>query len=95
MKTIIKSGSHRKSFTQTTAKLIERSEKTQREICEDIGYPHPNIITMFKNGETKVPLNKVPALAQALEIKPDKLMRLALQEYYPDAYQAILSAIEK
>lgn len=31
--------------------------KNQREIAAEIGYDKPNMISMFKRGETKVPLD--------------------------------------
>lgn len=62
---------------------IDNSPKTQREIAKAIGYINPNIITMFKQGLTKVPLDKVPLLAEALGRSPIELMRIALREYSP------------
>ncbi len=37
-------------------------------------------LTFLKNGRNKVPLYRVPALAQALEVDPAFLMRLALEQ---------------
>ena len=39
--------------------------KTQREIAAEVGYEMPNIISMFKRGESKVPLQKIPLLSQS------------------------------
>lgn len=69
---------------------IEVSPKTQREIAEEIGFESANLITMLKQGRTKVPLDRVPKLAEALGVSPAYLMRLALAEYYP----ATLTVIE-
>lgn len=44
---------------------------------------------MFKQGATPVPINRVPALATALEVDPSWLMRLALQEYQPEILETI------
>ena len=60
-----------------------KGAKTQREIAAEAGYEKPNIISMFKYGEAKVPLDKIPALAKALEIDPAHLFRLALEQYWP------------
>lgn len=62
---------------------IDRSEKTQREIAKAIGYNNPNIITMFKQGLTRVPIDKVPMLAEALDRSPIEFMTIALREYAP------------
>ena len=44
---------------------------------------------MFKRGETKVPLDKIPALAKALHVDPAHLFRLALEQYWPDLSETI------
>lgn len=63
--------------------------KTQREIATEVGYEKPNIISMFKRGEAKVPLDKIPALAKALHVDPTHLFRLAMQQYWPGLGEAI------
>lgn len=80
----------------TKSKLAERidallkiSEKNQRQIADEIGYERPNLITMFKQGRSKVPINKVGPLAIALGADPAHLTRMALQEYVPETYEAI------
>lgn len=72
---------------------IDLSPKTQREIAESIGYDNPNIITMFKQGHTKVPLNRVGALATTLGISPAHLMRMVLEEYMPETWEAVERAL--
>src|SRR5947209_7699722 len=63
--------------------------KTQREIAVEIGYDKPNMISMFKRGEMKVPLEKIPALAKAVEADPAHLFRLALEQYWPSLGETI------
>src|ERR1700722_20655079 len=58
--------------------------KTQREIAQEAGYEMPNIISMFKRGESKVPLEKIPLLSKALGVDPAHLFRLALEHYWPN-----------
>jgi transcriptional regulator with XRE-family HTH domain len=70
----------------------KRGVKTQREIAAEIGYDKPNLISMFKRGETKVPLEKIPALAKALGADPGHLFRLALAQYWPGA-EAVIERI--
>ena len=53
--------------------------KTQREIVGEMGYEKPNIISMFKSGQVRVPLDKIPALARAIEIDTADLFRLAVE----------------
>lgn len=68
---------------------INNSEKTQRQIAQEIGYTKPNIITMFKQGLTKLPLEKIGPLAKALEIAPDDLFFKVMSEYMPETFEAL------
>jgi hypothetical protein len=63
--------------------------KDQKQIACEIGYVKTNIISLFKRGEAKIPLDKVPALARALNVDPAHLFRLALEQYWPGAGQTI------
>jgi transcriptional regulator with XRE-family HTH domain len=68
---------------------LDLSPKTQREIALEIGYERPNIITMFKQGLTKVPITKIAPLARALGVDPAYFLRIAMNEYMPDTLEAI------
>ena len=68
---------------------ISRCGKTQLQISRECGFPKPNIITMLKQGHTKLPLTKVGPLAKSLGVDPAYLLRLALREYFPDTYSTI------
>lgn len=76
-------------FAGYIAKQIDILGKKQREIAAALGYPKPNIITMFKQGLTKVPIEKVPALAKVLGLDPAHLLTLAVREYLPDTLTTI------
>ena len=54
--------------------------KTQGEIASEVGFPNANMMTLLKQGRNKVPIDRVPSLAKALEIDPALLMRLALDQ---------------
>lgn len=82
------------SHPQTTvcdfiADRLAQSDKTQRQIANECGFDNPNIITMLKTGATKVPLNRIGAIAKALDFDPAHLLRLALTEYQPDTWESI------
>jgi len=66
-----------------------KGEKSQREIAAEMGYDKPNIISMFKRGEAKVPLDKIPALAKSLHVDAAHLFRLALNEYWPNKQDVV------
>jgi len=68
---------------------IERSGKRQKQIAEEAGFAKPNIITMFKQGLTPIPLARVPALASALGIPAIELMNVCLSEYHPEILEVI------
>lgn len=59
--------------------LLElKNKKTQAEIAEEAGFVNQNMITMLKKGSTKLPIDRVPALA--LDSDPALLLRLALEQ---------------
>ncbi|SCY96015.1 helix-turn-helix domain-containing protein [Paracoccus tibetensis] len=55
-------------------------KKTQRQIAHEAGFASGNLISMFKSGASKIPLDRVPALARSLETAPAFLMRLDLEQ---------------
>lgn len=71
-----------------TQKIAE-SGKTQRVIAEECGFDSPNIITMFKKGDTRLPLNRIEDLACALNVEPAQLLRLVMLEYMPRTWDSI------
>ena len=70
-------------------RCIELNDKSQRQIAAEAGFENPNVLTMIKQGLTKVPLRRVGALARALDIDPAHLMRLVMGEYMPDTWAAV------
>lgn len=54
--------------------------KTQAEIASEAGFANANMLSMLKSGKNKVPLDRVPSLAKALEVDPAYLMRLTLDQ---------------
>jgi hypothetical protein len=69
--------------------------KTQSEIAREAGFGKPNIITMLKQGTTKVPTVKIGPLARALEVDPLHLFKLVMNEYEPDTWDMIQDMILK
>jgi hypothetical protein len=69
------------------AKLIDKRigelhSKTQADIAREAGFRNANFITMLKTGSAKLALDRVPLLAQALEVDPAHLLRLAIEQTY-------------
>lgn len=76
-------------FIAAQLEVAKSMGKNQRDIAAEIGYDKPNPINMMSKGTMKVPLNKVPGLAKALNVDPAFLMRLAMNQYWEDAADAI------
>jgi hypothetical protein len=65
----------------------------QKDIAAALDYDNPNVISMIKNGTTKLPLTKVGPLAKILEVDPVHLLRLTMTEYCPETWQSIQHVI--
>ena len=63
-------------------RIGELHHKTQAEIAREAGFKNANFITMLKTGASKLALDRVPALAKALDCDPAMLMRLAIEQSY-------------
>lgn len=83
------SAAPRLSVAEYLDRQITASPKRQVQIAEEIGYPKPNMISMIKRGVSPLPISKVGVMAKALDLDPAHLLRLAMQEYYPDTWKAI------
>ena len=68
---------------------INSCSKSQLQIAAEVGFPTPNIITMLKQGRTKLPLTKVKALADSLDTDPKVLLKMCFEEYQPENWAAI------
>ena len=79
----------RMTVAQFISQRIDDSAKSQREIAAEVGFENPNVLTMFKQGQTKVPLRRIGALARALDVDPTHLLRLVMSEYTPDTWAAV------
>jgi hypothetical protein len=57
-----------------------RPRKTQLVIASEAGFVNPNMLAMMKAGTAKLPLDRVSALATALECDPVMLFQLAIEQ---------------
>ena len=73
-------------------RVLELRPITQSVIAEKAGFANPNMLTMMKQGSSKVPLDRVPQLAAALEVDPRYLFRLAIEQ---DGFETRQSVIEE
>lgn len=54
--------------------------KSQVEIATEAGFTNPNMLSMIKAGTSKLPLDRVQALARALDTDPKRLFLLAIDQ---------------
>lgn len=73
--------------------VINKSVKSQIEIAAECGWSTPNMVTMVKQGTTKLPLERIGPLAKSLGIDAVHLLRLVMQEYTPETFVAVEAAV--
>ncbi|WP_326894450.1 helix-turn-helix transcriptional regulator (plasmid) [Rhizobium beringeri] len=80
-------------FSNYIFKKLMESSKSQKEIAEEAGYSNPNMITMLKLGHVKLALDRVPAMAKALNVDPLDLFKIALTQFYDEQAVRFLTEI--
>lgn len=68
------------------SRCISLSGKPNKEIAREAGFDSPNILSMIKSGETKVPIARIPALAKATGTDPKVLLDICLEAYQPELH---------
>ena len=68
---------------------IRRAGLTNREIARACGFRRPNIVSMIKCGHTRLPLERLGAMASALEIDVFWLYCRFMNEYYPETWDEL------
>lgn len=54
-------------IAQFIADRIKATGQLQKDIAKNVGFDAPNMMTMLKQGRTRLPLDKVVPMARALE----------------------------
>jgi len=72
---------------------VDTGRLSQREIASTVGYSRANVISMFKTGVTRIPIEKIPALSKCMNVDPKAFLRLAMQEYMPETWETIVSIL--
>lgn len=54
---------------------------------------NPNVISMMKQGITRVPLNRIPALSETLEINAQTFLMTAIEEYHPGTHEVLVDVL--
>ncbi len=81
------------STPEPLAALLDRhlaaSDKPLHRIAKECGFPMPNVLSMIRKGQTKVPLTRIPALARSLDLDERALFQIAAQEYQPELWSVL------
>ncbi|NMA96533.1 MAG: hypothetical protein GX970_00235 [Phyllobacteriaceae bacterium] len=65
-----------------TKRILElRSIKSQGDIASEAGFVNVNMLSIIKSGGTRLPIDRVPALAKALDTDPRRLLQLAVEQW--------------
>lgn len=70
-----------------------RPKKTQSAIALETGFINPNMLAMIKIGRNKLPLDRVPALANALGCDARMLFMMALEQLGVDTTDVAIKQI--
>lgn len=70
-----------------------RPKKTQIAIASEAGFVNPNMLAMIKAGTAKLPLDRVSALATALECDRVMLFQLAIEQLGGDTTELAVKQI--
>lgn len=70
--------------------MMAERELSDKEVCLRMGYGNPAIVRSFREGRVKVPLDKIPDLANAIGTDRAALMDRALREYMPATVRALM-----
>lgn len=62
---------------------------TQRELSLAMGFRTPNMLSMLRTGDAKVPFTKIPMIAAVLDIDPALLFRFHLREQWPEFEEVV------
>ena len=62
---------------------------TQRELSLAMGFTTPNMLSMLRTGDAKVPFIKIPVIAAVLDIDPALLFRFHLREQWPEFEEVV------
>ena len=79
--------------TFIATRVLQLKPKPQMDIAKEAGFVSPNVVSMLKSGATKLPLDRVLALAKALECDPRCLFLLAIQQQGYETEQAAIAQI--
>jgi hypothetical protein len=80
-------------FPEYFTQRVAESGFTNNEMAEALGYSKPNVISMIKKGDMKLPVNKVSAAARKLGVDPVFMLEKVLLETAPELWDALREVV--
>jgi len=76
-------------FWEYLEDMINRSGIRQNEISDALDLPKSNIITMYKQNRTRMPIIRVPAMARILKLDVANMVNRWFKTYEPEQLAVI------
>ena len=80
-------------YDTAVATAIRGCGKTQIQLAKELGYDKPNIISMFKLGNTHFPPDRISMLAHATGCDALELYRLWFQCHKPGVWDGLIATL--
>lgn len=72
------------AFANFLIDYLPRTGLTNQEISNHFGYAHPNMISMWKSGASKIPMDVLFGLSDLLQVPLSYLLGLYVEQYVKD-----------
>ena len=72
---------------------MNKRSGTSKDAADREGFHHANMISMTKSGDMMVPLDRIPALAQALGVDEQEFLIGAIAEYHPNVHAVLTDVL--
>lgn len=81
-------------FIETAANYfadsLASSGLTQYELGNQVGFKTTNVISLFRNGRSRIPFDRISAICLAINADESKLLDLCLREYEPELHRLVI-----
>lgn len=79
---------------QVLHRWLYETNVTNKEVAGHLGL-RPNMISMMKTGEVKIPIRHIPGIAEAMAQDKEELLDAVLLDHEPELYEIILTTKKK
>ena len=73
---------------------LNASSLSAHAVASAAGWGSETVLELIMQGRTKLPINMVRPLAEALGVSPATLLRLVMREYMPETYREIVQILD-